>query len=129
VKRDPEVDELRSMRLMQLVRASRATFAARAKYQRLRLQELDIVRSLAVDDSEEADTLLKDAEWQAGEVKHTLQRDGYGLINRACCLFPERDVESEDDNASEWSAHDRLHQAGSPIPSPDTVSRCSHPSH
>ena len=120
MRKNLEVNDLRSMCLLQLAQASHATFAACAKYQCLHLKELEIICSMAMDECEEADTLMKEVEWQASEVKHILDRKGFRLIDHTTCLFLESGVDSEDDNSSDWSARGFSQQAGSPTSSPGT---------
>lgn len=59
--------------MLELARAARATFAAHVKYQRLRMKELEIHQAMALDDCEEAEEILKEAEVQAGHIKGVLQ--------------------------------------------------------
>ena len=54
--------------MLQLARASREAFAAHAKYQRLRIQEIEIMRLSAVDDYEEAAAVVQRADHQIGEL-------------------------------------------------------------
>lgn len=93
------------MRLLQLARASRATFAAREKYHRLRLKELEIMRSMGIDDCEESGTLLKESVQQLGDMKSAANKEGLGFLSRASGLFPEMenfsDVESASDDDSD----------------------------
>lgn len=130
VKRNSELEDLHAMRLLELVRASRATFTAHAKYQRLRLKELDIVRSMAIDECEEAESLLKEVEWQAGEVKNAVDQDGPGLLNRASGLFLREDdgnldSESEDNLSDCKGSGPSNHNLASPTPSVDSSSDVS----
>ena len=62
--------------MLQLARASREAFAAHAKYQRLRIQEIEIMRLSAVDDYEEAAAVVQRADHQIGELRHTLTSNG-----------------------------------------------------
>ncbi|KAH7910712.1 hypothetical protein BJ138DRAFT_1189106, partial [Hygrophoropsis aurantiaca] len=62
--RSDEVENYFSLRMLQLARATRDTFTAKETYQRLRLHEIDIMRSIAADEFEEAISQRKDAESQ-----------------------------------------------------------------
>ena len=57
--RSQEVEDLHSLRMLELARASLDAFAANEKYRRLRICELDIMRTVAVDEFEEAVVLRK----------------------------------------------------------------------
>ncbi|KAH0831969.1 hypothetical protein J3R83DRAFT_12866 [Lanmaoa asiatica] len=110
------------MRLLQLARASCATFTARRKYHRLRLKELEILRLMAMDDCEESEALVNTGVHQLGEVKHAVNSEGLGVFSRISGLFPEieshSDLESVDDN--DLNSGDRVlsvHHISSPTPS------------
>ena len=63
------MEELQCRQLLELARASCASFAAHVKYRELHLKEFEIMHAIALDEYEEAESMLKDAEWQVGEVK------------------------------------------------------------
>ena len=75
-----EVERLHALRMLQLARATRDTFAAHVRYHHLRVRELDIMRTIAADQHEQAETFFKKAEWQVGEIKHILDDEGLGLL-------------------------------------------------
>ncbi|KAI9568507.1 hypothetical protein HD554DRAFT_2172292 [Boletus coccyginus] len=78
-KESKEVENLHSFRMLQLAHASRDAFAASVWYHRLRLKELEIMRTIATDRCDQAKVWLKQADWQIGEIKHILDRDRTGL--------------------------------------------------
>ncbi|KAG6381598.1 hypothetical protein JVT61DRAFT_195 [Boletus reticuloceps] len=78
-RRSREVEDLFSRRMLQLARASRGAFAAQLKYRRLRLQEIQVMHTIAVDERDEAETRLRTADAQIGEVRHILHTNGTAL--------------------------------------------------
>jgi len=79
-KRSQDVEDLHSTRMLQLARASREAFAAYAKYRLLRLHEVDVLRTIAYDDFEEAQSFVKDADRQIGELRHDMSSSGVPLF-------------------------------------------------
>lgn len=73
MRRKPELEDLRARRVLELARATRATFAAHVKYQELRQKEFQIIQEMAGDDFEEAEGFLEEAELQAGRVKSSVK--------------------------------------------------------
>ena len=71
-----EVEDLHSHNMLQLARASRDAFAAYLRFHRLRVKELDMMRTIAADECEQAEVFLRKADWQIGEIKHVLDREG-----------------------------------------------------
>ncbi|KAI5986598.1 hypothetical protein EDD15DRAFT_2373032 [Pisolithus albus] len=67
-----DVEELRSQRRLHIARATRDALAASLRYHQLRLREIELMRTMAIDECEEAEALLKAADRQVGEVKHIL---------------------------------------------------------
>ena len=82
-----EVESINALHMLQLARASRDTFAAHLRYHRLRIKELDIMRVIATNRCDQAETFLKKADWQIGEIKHILDREGIGLLEEHISLF------------------------------------------
>lgn len=78
-KSPDDIENLHTLRMLQLARASRDAFTARLQYHRLRLKELELMCSVVTDECEVAETFVKKAEWQIGEIKHILNREGGGL--------------------------------------------------
>ncbi|KAI5992718.1 hypothetical protein EDD15DRAFT_2367995 [Pisolithus albus] len=78
-KRDREVDDLHNLRVLQLARASREAFAAQVRLRLRRIQELDVMRTIAYDEYEEALSLLRQADRQVGEVRHTISSAGTSI--------------------------------------------------
>jgi ATP-dependent protease HslVU (ClpYQ) ATPase subunit len=101
--------------VLELARATRATFAAHVKYQRLRKKELEIIQEMAGDDFEEAEELLQEAELQAGHIKSSLQN---GVVFDRDHIDRCTDSDSSDGRGSSLR-HCRL---VSPSPSADTSS-------
>jgi len=81
-KRNQDIEDHYSLRTLQLARASREAFAARAKYRLLRIHEADVIRTIAYDKYEEAQSLVKDVERQIGEIRHTMSSSGTTLFQR-----------------------------------------------
>lgn len=54
--------------MLQLAQASQEAFAAHAKYRRLRIQEIEVMCLIAVDEYEEAEAAIQNADRQVGEV-------------------------------------------------------------
>ncbi|KAG9311276.1 hypothetical protein JVU11DRAFT_8362 [Chiua virens] len=81
--RTDEVENLHSLRMLQLARTSRDAFAVRLQYHCVRVRELQMMCSMATDECEEAKTFLKRSEWQIGEIKHILDHKGVGLLKCA----------------------------------------------
>lgn len=113
--RSQEVEDLHSLCMLELARASLDAFAANEKYRRLRIRELDIMRTVAVDEFEEAVVLRKKAERQIGEVRHMLSSGGTDVLGQQVKLFPA-EVHWEDSGTSDSSV-----EANSPSPSPSVV--------
>ena len=74
------MERLHALRMLQLACATRDTFATHVQYQHLRVRELDIMHTIAVNQHEQAETFFKKAEWQVGEIKHILNDEGLGLL-------------------------------------------------
>ena len=62
--------------MLQLARASREAFVAHAKYRCLRIQEIEVMRLIAVDEYEEAEVAVRRADHQIGEVWHLITSEG-----------------------------------------------------
>ena len=75
------MEDLHSYRILELARASCDSFHAKERYKRLCLCEIKILRSIAVDEYEEASSLRKSAEGQIGEVRHLQSLRGSTLLN------------------------------------------------
>jgi hypothetical protein len=82
-----EVEKIHALHMLELARASRDAFAAHLRFHRLRIKELDIMRVVATDRCDQAEAFLQKADWQIGEVKHILDRDGIGLLEERMSLF------------------------------------------
>lgn len=82
-----EVERIRALHMLELARASRDAFAAHLRYHRLRIKELDIMRVVATDGCDQAEAFLQKADWQIGEIKYILNRDGIGLLEDRMSLF------------------------------------------
>lgn len=78
-KRDHEVEDLHTLRMLQLARASREAFAAQVRLHRRRIHELDVMRTIAYDEYEEALKLLRQADRQIGEMRHTISSRGTSI--------------------------------------------------
>lgn len=75
--------------MLQLARASREAFAAQAKYRLLRIRELDVMRTVAHDEYEEAQFFVRDADRQIGDIRHTLSTLGVPLVDDSLsCMVP-----------------------------------------
>ncbi|KAI6044769.1 hypothetical protein EDC04DRAFT_2889446 [Pisolithus marmoratus] len=75
-KRDNEVEDLHTLRMLQLAHASREAFAAQVRLCLTRIHELDVMRTIAYDEYEEALELLRQADRQIGEVRQTISKRG-----------------------------------------------------
>lgn len=75
-KRDHEVEDLHTLRMLQLARASREAFAAQVRLRLTRIHELDVMRTIAYDEYEEAMELLRQADRQIGEVRQAISSRG-----------------------------------------------------
>ncbi|KAI5991034.1 hypothetical protein EDC04DRAFT_2613982 [Pisolithus marmoratus] len=75
-KRDNKVEDLHTLRMLQLARASRKAFAAQVRLRLTRIHELDVMRTIAYDEYEEALELLRQADRQIGEVRQTISKRG-----------------------------------------------------
>ncbi|KAI6100206.1 hypothetical protein F5141DRAFT_324555 [Pisolithus sp. B1] len=95
-----EVEVLRSHRTLQVARATRNELAASVKYHRLRLQEIELMRTMVIDECEEAEALLKAADRQIGEIKHTLNCEGRGALNFGIQHLPAGDGSNRDADCS-----------------------------
>ena len=78
-KRSSELEDLHSLCMLQLARASREAFAAHAKYRHLRIQEIEVMHLIAVNEYEEAEAAVQNADRQVGEVQHLLTNDGRAM--------------------------------------------------
>ena len=67
-KRSSELEDLHSLCMLQLAQASREAFATHAKYWHLRIQEIEVMCLIAVDEYEEAEAAIQNADHQVGEV-------------------------------------------------------------
>ncbi|KIJ57942.1 hypothetical protein HYDPIDRAFT_34656 [Hydnomerulius pinastri MD-312] len=120
VPRSREVEDLHSLRMLQLARATRDALKAHKTYHRLRIRELDVMRTIAVDELEEAHTLFQQAEKQIGEVRHVLNENGADLSAKSARLFAGRrePTNGSDDNLSDLSGSGSGSEASiSPSPS------------
>ena len=61
-RRAQEVGDLHLLRMLQLARASRSAFATHVTYCCLRLQEIEVMCTIVVDECEEAETCLRKAD-------------------------------------------------------------------
>lgn len=124
------MEDLQSMRLLELARASRASVAAFSKYKELRLKEFEIMYTVAQDECDEATSWLKDVEWQVGQVKtDTIEHAQVGhkldvLGGQSSGLFPmydgghpeqDSDILASDSNESRRRVNLRT---ASPSPTP-----------
>ncbi|KAI6008952.1 hypothetical protein EDC04DRAFT_2610803 [Pisolithus marmoratus] len=62
--------------MLQLAHASRKAFAAQVRLRLTRIHELDVMRTIAYDEYEEALELLRQADRQIGEVRQTISKRG-----------------------------------------------------
>lgn len=83
------MEHLHSFRMLQLARASRAAFAAKTRFSILRVQELDVLRTIAYEEYEEAQCQLTEADHQIGDVRNILARSGSALFEEPA-KFPLR---------------------------------------
>ncbi|KAH0834615.1 hypothetical protein J3R83DRAFT_10099 [Lanmaoa asiatica] len=83
------MEHLHSFRMLQLARASRAAFAAKTRFSILRVQELDVLRTIAYEEYEEAQCQLTEADHQIGDVRNILVRSGSALFEEPA-EFPLR---------------------------------------
>ena len=111
--------------MLQLARASRATFTATTKYRLLRIRELDIMRTIAFEEYQESQGCAKAAGRQVGEVRNILTSQGLSLfedpIDLPLRLSPipscagsdvsDSDVDSEFDSVSQPLLNSPVHQA------------------
>ena len=81
VKREKAVEDLHTLRMLQLARASRQAFAASVKYRLSRIHELDVMRTVAHDEYEEAVTLLNKADIQVGQMHQFLVTNGTAIAS------------------------------------------------
>lgn len=116
-----EIEDLHAMRLLQLARASRATFSACETYHHLQLKKLQIMRLMAMDDCKELEALSKDGVRQLGEVKNVVNKEGLGFFSRTSGLFPEAenhsDLESVGDDSDCGGRGHSNRNVSSPTPS------------
>ncbi|KAF8430679.1 hypothetical protein L210DRAFT_3508208 [Boletus edulis BED1] len=100
---------------LQLAWASRDTFAASLRFHHLRVKELDMMRTIAANEAEQAEVFLRKAEWQIGELKHTLDVEGTGLLERSILSFGlcgrEPSGGNDDEHASSLQVADVLKSA------------------
>ena len=57
-----ELEDLHSLCILQLARASCSTFAAHLTYHRLHLQEIEVMRTITIDECEEVEVCLRRAD-------------------------------------------------------------------
>jgi len=69
-ERSQEAEDLHLRRMLQLARASRDALAARLKHCRLRLQEIDVMRTITAEELEETEASLRRANEQVEEMEH-----------------------------------------------------------
>ncbi|KAI6026894.1 hypothetical protein BKA83DRAFT_4588979 [Pisolithus microcarpus] len=100
--------------MLQLAHASRDAFAAGIQYHRLCLQEIEMMRIMVTDEYEEAEALLKAADCQIGQVKHSLNCEGRGAFNISIKIVPPNDNNSKDTDY--YSGADSTGGDRSPVP-------------
>ncbi|KIJ59255.1 hypothetical protein HYDPIDRAFT_118677 [Hydnomerulius pinastri MD-312] len=114
--RSKEVEDLHSYRMLELARASYDAFVANERYRRLRIREIDAMRTIAVNEHEEATSLRKRAEGQIGEIRHMLSVNGTVLLDSQLKRFPSDN--SDDTPKSSAEAESGIHSRSlSPAPS------------
>lgn len=109
-RKSREIEDLHSLRMLELSRASRRAFFAQVQYCRLRLQEIEVMRTIAVDECEEAEARLKRADSQIGEIRHLLHANGTALGDSGIVLLG---MEHDDDD-NESSSKERNHKSPTP---------------
>jgi hypothetical protein len=97
MKKSREVEDLESLRMLQLARASRHSFSAQVQYCRLRLQEIEVMRTIAMDECDAAEAALQRAESQVGELRHVLHSNGTALGDSGIKLFSGKGNDSDDE--------------------------------
>ncbi|KAG2135987.1 hypothetical protein DEU56DRAFT_913077 [Suillus clintonianus] len=81
-------------RMLELSRITRRAIAARMRYQRLRSRELDLIRSICVDETELCQTQLNEVDVQIGSIRNMLQVGGAAAIGSTGCRFEPGDTGS-----------------------------------
>ncbi|KAG2112425.1 hypothetical protein DEU56DRAFT_762052 [Suillus clintonianus] len=97
-----------NQRMLELSRITRRAITARMRYQRLRSRELDLIRSILVDETEVSQTQLKGIDLQIGSIRNLLQDAGISEIGNKGCRFDPGEsgpwCESSSDNDSDRPA-------------------------
>lgn len=78
----PEVRDYMATRMLHLARISRDVFTTKIRYQRLRMQELQMMQSILVDELEASQVSLDRMEGQIGEIRKQVYSTG-GVANTA----------------------------------------------
>jgi hypothetical protein len=93
--------------MLQLACASREAFAASTKYRLTHVHELDVMRTIAHDEYEEAATLLKNADRQIGELRHFLTTNGTGIVALSSLNLLPVPSHSNTESSVDAISHDR----------------------
>lgn len=78
-KTSEEAENRRSLRALDLARASRNVIAANVQYHHLRISEIDTMRTIIVEECEEAEARLKQAD---EEIRYMLDQEGLGELEK-----------------------------------------------
>lgn len=90
--------------MLQLAHASREAFAAKVKFHLSYIHELDVMRTIAHDEYEEAVCDLKNAKSQIGEMRHNLATRGTRIATlSSLTLSPVPQIHSSDSSESSLS--------------------------
>lgn len=114
-ERGHEVEDLHTLRMLQLARASREAFAAQVGLRLKRIHELDVMRTIAYDEYEEALKLLRQADRQIGELRHTISSRGMNITTLSSLRLSP--VPSMSSMSSPDGASDDRSASATPIPS------------
>lgn len=102
-KRDHEVEDLHTLRMLQLARASREAFAAQVRLRLTRIHELDVMRTIAYDEYEEAMELLRQADRQIGEVRQAISSRGTTIAMLSSLRLSPTPICTNDSNNCEYN--------------------------
>jgi len=94
--RSQTAEETRALRELELARTKRDTLIAKIKYQRLRIREFDAMRIMIIEECNETEAALKNAECQIAEIERDLTRDGISLPEKRTSLFGPHGPEHDD---------------------------------
>ncbi|KAH0827340.1 hypothetical protein J3R83DRAFT_3970 [Lanmaoa asiatica] len=108
-----ELEDLCSLHLLQLARASRSTLAAHMTYRCLHLQEIEVMCTIAIDECEEAEVCLRRADKQIGEIRNVLHTNGTVLGDSSITLFDAAHARGDNESSLQTEESDYKSQTSS----------------